>query len=112
MAYPKYVTVSLESLDKHKAEDIQITNTKKLTPFTDYVIVATAPNETALGSIADYLVNDLEEQGLDIKQVDGNPRSEWIIVDEGFVIVHIFTEEKRNEINIEELYKKRLNKLK
>src|SRR5574344_1446505 len=100
MRYPKLVEIIKNSLDEHKAENIVVENVKELTPFSDYYIVATAPNERAVGALADYVVEDLAKAKQDEPKLSGTPSSGWVIVDAGNVVAHIFTEEERDEIDL------------
>lgn len=112
MRYPKLVNIVKESLDEHKAENIVVEDVKALTPFSDYYIIATAPNERAVGALADYLVEDLAKAKQDDPKISGTPSSGWVIVDDGDVVAHIFTEEERNEIDLTGLVQEHLKKRK
>lgn len=100
MNYPKAVKEAMKSLDEHKAEDIKVYDVRELTPFSDFYIVATAPNERALGALGDYLEEDLGKVGVDLVKKDGTPDSGWIISDFGAVLIHLFVAEKRNEVDL------------
>jgi ribosome-associated protein len=112
MRYPKLVNVVKKSLDEHKAENIVVEDVRDLTPFSDYYVVATAPNERAVGALADYLVEDLAKAKQEDPKISGTPSSGWVIVDDGSVVAHIFTEEERNEIDLVSLVQEHLKKKK
>lgn len=112
MRYPKLVTLTKNSLDEHKGEDIEVIDVRNLTPYCDYYVVATAPNETALGALADYLSEDLLKAKEEEPKINGTPSSGWVIVDEGSVVAHIFREYERKEIDLAGLVKGYLAKKK
>jgi len=112
MNYPKIVKVVEKCLDEHKAEDIKVYDVRELTPFSDYYLVATAPNERALGALVDYLEDDLAKEKIDLVKKDGTTESGWIIADFGSLLVHLFTLEKRNEIDLAGLLEHTAEKLK
>ena len=106
MAYPRKVNLIIKTLEDHKGEDIEILNVRNLTPFADYYVIATAPNMRALGALADHVDETLLTEKDPVRQIEGKPESEWVIVDCGEVIVHLFTEEKRLEISLDQLIKR------
>ncbi|MCH3908768.1 MAG: ribosome silencing factor [Bacilli bacterium] len=103
MNYPKAVKIAVKELEDRKAEEVEVVDVKENTPFSDYYVIATAPNERALGAFADDLDQAFAKNKIDIRQIEGKPESGWVIVDEGSVVVHIFTKEKRAEISLEKL---------
>jgi len=106
MAYPRKVNLAVKTLEDRKGEEIEILNVQNLTPFADYYVVATAPNLRALGAFADHLDEAFEKDGDPIRRIEGKPESEWVIVDAGEIVIHLFTREKRQEIDLETLIKK------
>ncbi|MCQ2742976.1 MAG: ribosome silencing factor [Bacilli bacterium] len=106
----KAATLAKDFLDEHKAEDIKVVDVKDHTPFASYYIIATMPNTRALGAIADLLEDHLEENKIPVRGIDGTPDSGWVIVDAGQVVVHLFIEAKRQEIDLASVVSKRKNK--
>ena len=102
MRYPKEVTIAKKSLSERKAEEIAVVDVRTQTPFCDYLVIGSATNQRMLNALAEYLVSDFAKDGLDVK-VEGLPESEWMIVDAGNVVVHLFSEAKRKEIDLEGL---------
>ena len=105
MAYPKLIKETKELLEDKKGEDITIVDVRDRTPFTDYYILVTAPNMRAAGAYADSLEEFLQNKVDDLRQIEGQPESGWVLVDAGEVVVHIFTAAKRQEMNLEDLFK-------
>jgi len=103
MRYPKEVTIAKKSLDEHKGEDIAVVDVREKTPFTDYLVIASATNPRMLAALAEYVADDYEANGVTVRKTEGVPESGWLIIDAGSVVVHVFTEEKRKEIDLEGL---------
>ena len=87
----------------HKAEEVEIYPVADLTPFSEYYIIATAPNERALGAYAEALEEELEKIGEEVRAKEGTPNTGWTIVDSGEVMVHLFLEGTRGEMRLEQL---------
>ena len=105
MAYPKLIKETKEILEDKKGEDIKIIDVRQRTPFTDYYILATAPNMRAIGAYANALEDFFQERVEDLRQSEGQPESGWVLVDAGEVVVHLFSAAKRQEMNLEDLFK-------
>ncbi len=105
MAYPKLIKETKELLEDKKGEAITIVDVRDRTPFTDYYILVTAPNMRAAGAYADSLEEFFQKKVDDLRQIEGQPESGWVLVDAGEVVVHIFTAAKRQEMNLEDLFK-------
>ena len=63
-----------------------------------------APARARLGAIADHLLRDLKEAGHGSARVEGLPQCDWVLIDAGDVIIHVFRPEVRAFYNIEKLW--------
>lgn len=70
---------------------------------TDVMIVASGRSQRHVGALADHLVQKLKENGVEVR-VEGLPQCDWVLVDAGDVIVHLFRPEVRTFYNIERLW--------
>ncbi|MCQ2797772.1 MAG: ribosome silencing factor [Bacilli bacterium] len=100
MAYPREVNLAKKLLVEKGAEEVEVINVSSITPFADYYVIATCPSERALGGFSDALDEEYAKAGFEVKSITGTPESQWVIVDEGDVIIHLFTEYKRREIDL------------
>lgn len=91
------------ALEEHKATDIEVIDVTRNTPFSDYYVLATAPNERALSAIAEAVEDELAKAKIEVRQKEGLPESGWLIVDSGTVVTHLFLAAKREEIGLEDL---------
>lgn len=99
-ATPKEIAVA--ALDSKKADDIQIIELQN--SYTDALVVATGSSNTHVQTLADAVQEWLHKAGHVVDSVEGMPNNQWVIVDAGDVVAHIFTPEIREHYNIEKLY--------
>lgn len=96
-------------LEEKKAEDIEVLELNGRSPFFDEVIIVTAPSERAIGAFAEAVEELLEKEGKEdeiFRKPEGNIESGWVLVDGGDFILHILSKEKREELSLEELFKR------
>jgi ribosome-associated protein len=91
------------ALDK-KATDVVILDLRKATAFTDYFVLASAGNQKQLLAIVDAVRESLREDGLRPTHVEGYPKAEWILLDYGDFVVHVFTPKSRTFYDLERLW--------
>jgi ribosome-associated protein len=92
------------ALDK-KAEDVVILDMRGISSFTDFFVIVSGTSEPQLKAIAGSIRERVREAtGQRPTAEDGFPVSQWVIVDYGSVIVHIFHTEKRHVYGLEDLW--------
>lgn len=96
-------------LDEKKAENIEIFDLNDTDYFVDYVILSTALVDKHALALLDYLKQELKPIGESFFNIDDD-NADWIVVDLGDIIVHIFTENQRKKFNLEEFLSKIKNK--
>ena len=94
----------LNKLDEDKAQDIVLIDLKGKSPMADSMIVASGRSHRHVGALADHLLRTLKEQGLGRAKVEGLPHCDWVLIDAGDVIVHLFRPEVRTFYNIEKIW--------
>ncbi len=87
-------------LGEHLARDVEAIEVSDKTPYADYYVLATAPNERALGAYAEAVEEAVEKDFEEDARIEGLPSSGWIIVDAKDVVVHLFLEEEREKYGI------------
>lgn len=87
-----------------KALDIVIMNMHDLTITTDFFIVCSATTSTQVRAIADNIEEEMTKAGETFLHKEGYRNAEWILLDFGNCIVHIFTEEARRFYGLEDLW--------
>ena len=93
------------SLDKHKAADIKVIGVTDITSLADYFIIAEGTSSTQVKALSDYVEFELGEQGVKPLRVEGYNASNWILMDYGTVILHVFQGETRQFYDLERLWK-------
>jgi ribosome-associated protein len=99
------VKLIVNSLNNHKAEDIQVIGIRDLTVIADYFVIANGTSTTQVKALADYIEKELQEQGVTPLRIEGYSTANWILLDYGSVIVHVFYKETRDFYNLERLWK-------
>ena len=98
------VTAILKWLDDAKAEDILAIDIRGKTSIGDCMIVATGRTDRHVGAIADQLQRSLKEYGVSNVRVEGTQTCDWVLVDVGAIIVHVFRPEVREFYNLEKMW--------
>ena len=91
-------------LEDAKAEDIVGIDLTGRTILADFMIIATGRSSTHVGAIADRIVKACREAGLKPPRVEGQPVNDWVLLDAGDAIVHIFRPEIRQFYNLEKMW--------
>jgi len=94
----------LTQLDDAKAEQVVTIPLDAKAAVADAMVVASGGSNRHVGAIADQLVQKLKEQGHRDLRIEGMPQCDWVLVDAGDVVVHIFRPEVRSFYNLEKLW--------
>jgi ribosome-associated protein len=94
----------LAQLEDAKAEQVVTITLDDKTAVADAMVVASGRSNRHVGAIADQLVQKLKEKGYRDLRVEGMPQCDWVLVDAGDVVVHIFRPEVRSFYNLEKLW--------
>lgn len=96
--------VVLTSLEDDKAEEVVAIDIRGKSSFADMLIVASGRSARHVGALADHVMRKLKESGLKDVRVEGMPHADWVLVDAGDVVVHLFRPEVRSFYNIEKIW--------
>lgn len=94
----------LNRLDDDKAEDVVLIDLKGKSPMADSMIVASGRSHRHVGALADHVLRALKEAGHGKARIEGLPHCDWVLIDAGDVIVHLFRPEVRTFYNIEKIW--------
>jgi ribosome-associated protein len=94
----------VERLDDDKAQDIVCIDLKGKSSVADTLIIASGRSHRHVGALADHVMRALKEAGYGKVKVEGLPACDWVLVDVGDVVVHIFRPEVRAFYNIEKIW--------
>jgi ribosome-associated protein len=98
------IKIVLASLEDSKAEDIVSIDIQSKSSLGDYMVVASGRSHRHVAAVADHLIKALKEAGLGQARIEGMPAADWVLVDSGDVIVHVFRPEVREFYNIEKMW--------
>ena len=94
----------LTRLDDEKAQDIVFIDLKDKSSVADGMVVASGRSHRHVGAMADHLLRALKDSGHGKARVEGLPHCDWVLIDAGDVIVHLFRPEVRAFYNIEKIW--------
>ncbi|MBM3489847.1 MAG: ribosome silencing factor [Alphaproteobacteria bacterium] len=98
------VDLVVHSLDDDKAEDIVVIELTGKSSIADCMVVATGRSQRHLAAMADHLQQKLKAAGHGPCRVEGERQSDWVLLDAGDVIVHLFRAETRRFYNLEKMW--------
>ena len=88
-----------------KAEDVRVLHLAPVTDFVDWFVIASGLNERQVQATADKIEERLREEGLRPLHVEGQPAAQWVLLDYGDFLVHVFLEERRRYYALERLWR-------
>jgi ribosome-associated protein len=94
----------LKSLDDDKAEDIVTIDLEGRSSLADAIVIACGRSARHVSSIAEHLARRLKEAGYGTRPVDGLTQGDWVLVDAGDIIVHVFRPEVREYYDLEGMW--------
>src|SRR5437764_1713072 len=100
----KTLNMILSRLDDMKAEETVTIDLRGKSAFSDYMIVTSGRANRHVGAIAENVAKALKENGIRNIHVEGLPNCDWVLIDSGDVVVHVFRPEVREFYNLERLW--------
>lgn len=91
--------------ESKKAADLTILDLRDVTSFTDYFVICSASNPRQAHAVADEIEKQLKQTGELPISIEGYDRADWILMDYGDFIVHVFSESARAYYNLERLWR-------
>jgi ribosome-associated protein len=91
-------------LDDAKAENVVTIDIKGKSSIGDYMVIATGRSDRHVGAIADQIQQKLKDVGRGRVRVEGQPLCDWVLIDTGNVVVHVFRPEVREFYNLEKMW--------
>jgi ribosome-associated protein len=101
---PQMIDVVLKSLEDAKAEETVSIDITGKSSLSDHMVVTSGRSHRHVGAVADQVAKALREAGFPKPRVEGLPHCDWVLVDAGDVIVHIFRPEVREFYHIEKMW--------
>jgi ribosome-associated protein len=101
---PALLTLIVSSLDDDKAEDIATIDLKGRSSLCDAIVIGTGRSTRHVASLAENLARRLKEWGVFGVRVEGLTQGDWVLIDAGDVIVHLFRDEVRSYYDLEGMW--------
>ena len=92
------------SLGDDKAEDLVTIDLAGKSSIADYMVIASGRSQRQVGAMAEHLREKLKAAGLTSVPMEGAQRCDWVLIDAGDVIVHLFRPEVRSFYNLEKMW--------
>jgi len=99
------VKIAARAADEKKAQSILVLRLSAITEFTDYFVICTGASTRQTQAIADAVVEELKEVKTRPLHTEGYNNAEWILIDYGAFVVHVFTEQSRSFYDLERLWR-------
>lgn len=93
------------ALADKKGEDIRIIDISKISVLADYFIIASGSNKNQVQAMADNVQDELLKSGIEVKQIEGYQSGNWILMDYGDIIIHVFSNEDRLFYDLERIWR-------
>jgi ribosome-associated protein len=91
-------------LDDAKAENVVVIDIRGKSSIGDYMVVASGRSDRHVGAIADQIHQKLKDAGFGRTRVEGQPQCDWVLIDIGDIVVHVFRPEVREFYNLEKMW--------
>ncbi|MDD6614848.1 MAG: ribosome silencing factor [Lachnospiraceae bacterium] len=99
------VRLAYEALADKKAQDIKIINIEGVSVLADYFLIASGTNRNQVQAMADNVEEVLYKAGFPVKQTEGYNTANWVLMDYGDIIVHVFDSENRLFYDLERIWR-------
>jgi len=98
------VREAVAAADDRKAIELKVLHLQKISDFTDYFLICSGSSERQVQAIADAVQEKLREERVRPLHVEGYNRAQWVLLDYGDFVVHVFQEEPRRFYSLERLW--------
>ena len=99
------ICAALRAASDKKALDIVVLDLREVASFTDYFVITSGTNVRQVQAISDEVVEQMKKQGTRAARVEGYNTAEWVLVDYGDFIVHVFEDKARRFYDLERLWR-------
>ncbi len=95
----------MEAAESKQAKDIKVLDLREITTFADFFVVCSGANARQIQAIADEIETHMKQRGEYPSSVEGYQNAEWVLLDYGDYLIHIFTEKARQYYDLERLWR-------
>ena len=101
----KMAKIAYEAMEEKKAENIQIIDIEEISVLADYFLIASGTNRNQVQALAENVEEKLFKAGFEKKQTEGFASGNWILLDYGDIVIHIFDRENRLFYDLERIWR-------
>ena len=91
-------------LDDAKAENVVTLDIRGKSSIGDYMVIASGRSDRHVGAVAEQVQRKLKEAGYGRVRIEGKPQCDWVLIDAGDIVVHVFRQEVREFYNLEKMW--------
>ena len=95
----------MEAAEAKQAKDIKVLDLREITTFADFFVVCSGANARQIQAIADQIETRMKQIGEYPLSVEGYQNAEWVLLDYGDYLIHIFTDKARQYYDLERLWR-------
>ena len=96
--------LAIHALEDKKAEDIRIIDISQVSVIADYFIIANGGSQPQINALMENVQEKMNQAGYQVKRIEGNRNSSWVLLDYGDVVVHVFNREDRLFYDLERIW--------
>lgn len=101
----KMAAMAVDALEDRKGEDVHVIDISEISTLADYFVIASGTNINQVQALADNVQEVLGRQGFMTKDVEGYDAGNWVLLDFGDIIVHVFDNENRLFYDLERIWR-------
>lgn len=98
------VKLAYQALEDKKGEDIRVIDISEISVLADYFLIANGNNANQVNALVDSVEEELSKAGFEVKQREGYGLGNWVLLDFGDIIVHVFDKENRLFYDLERIW--------
>lgn len=104
MESKEILEIAVKAAENKRAEDLTALDMTKVSLMADYFLIMEANSSRQIQAIADEITDQMAANGVKIRDVEGKNEANWILIDLGDIVVHVFQKEQRSHYNLEKLW--------
>ncbi|MFW2883686.1 ribosome silencing factor [Levilactobacillus brevis] len=104
MESKEILEIAVKAAENKRAEDLTALDMTKVSLMADYFLIMEANSGRQIQAIADEITDQMAANGVKMRDVEGKNEANWILIDLGDVVVHVFQKEQRSHYNLEKLW--------
>ncbi|WP_461812768.1 ribosome silencing factor [Faecalimonas sp.] len=97
--------IAYTALEEKKGEDIKLIDITGISTLADYFVIASGTNQSQVNALVENVEEKLEKSGYELKQREGYGLGNWVLLDFGDIIIHVFDEDNRLFYDLERIWR-------